>query len=236
MNLSRTQTSLANNDICTGGTFSRPKRNFSKNLDEVHPSPPVIVKKPMSKPITSPKPMKLQVDLSSKSFMHSLITNTPEDVCISVFYNGEFVSSRLFRWNTFNSGQKSEGGHPIVSGRRIGSTAELPWIIKPMSQDVPTTFVSPTLSAAEATWRKINHNLLVEANEWGREGKFGMFRNPVGEYLECLSKLPLPKKAWPLGGEGQSIGVIDVSFSHTSNGVLSPPWQSSRLQSRVLCT
>ncbi|KAL5321621.1 hypothetical protein ACEPPN_009581 [Leptodophora sp. 'Broadleaf-Isolate-01'] len=186
---------------------ARPKRNLKETPRPFQP--PVIAKKPMSKPITSPKPIKLQVDLSNKSFMHSLITNIPEDVSVNVFYNGEFVSSRVFRWNTFNSGQKSEGGHPTVSGRRIGTTLEVPWIIKPVSQEVPTSFVSPTMSAAEVTWGKINQNLLVEADEWGRDGKFDMFRNPVGEYLECLSKLSIPKKAWPLSGSSPNIGVID---------------------------
>lgn len=125
------------------------------------------------------------------------------------------MSSRIFRWNTFNSGQKSEGGHPTVSGRRVGTTLEVPWIIMPISQDVPTSFALPNLSIAEATWGKINQNLLVEADEWGRDGKFDMFRNPVGEYLEYLSKMPIPKKTWPLGGGRPTIGVIDVSFSFT---------------------
>lgn len=200
------------NIVYTDNASARPKRNLKETPRPFQP--PVIAKKPMSKPITSPKPIKLQVDLSNKSFMHSLITNIPEDVSVNVFYNGEFVSSRVFRWNTFNSGQKSEGGHPTVSGRRIGTTLEVPWIIKPVSQEVPTSFVSPTMSAAEVTWGKINQNLLVEADEWGRDGKFDMFRNPVGEYLECLSKLSIPKKAWPLSGSSPNIGVIDVSFSH----------------------
>ncbi|KAG4430001.1 hypothetical protein IFR05_014512 [Cadophora sp. M221] len=195
-------------NIGARNTSSRPKRNVKETPRPFQP--PVIAKKPMSKPITSPKPIKLQVDLSNKSFMHSLITNIPEDVSISVFYNGEFVSSRVFRWNTFNSGQKSEGGHPTVSGRRIGTNLEVPWIIKSMSQEAPTSFISPTMSTTEATWGKINQNLLVEADEWGRDGKFDMFRNPVGEYLEYLSKMSIPKKAWPLGGSDLNIGVIDV--------------------------
>ena len=69
------------------------------------------------------------------------------------------------------------------------------------------------MTAAEARWAKINQNLLREADEWGKDGKFDMFRNPLGEYLEALSKTSMPKKARPLGDGGLDIGVIDVSTS-----------------------
>lgn len=173
-------------------------------------NPPVTVKNGIQKPITSPKALKLQIDLSKESFIHSIVTNTPEDICISVFYNGEFVYSRVFRWNTFNSGQKAEGGHPAVSGRRVGTTVEVPFIINPMPHDVPTGSASHSMCAAEVRWAKINQKLLREADEWGRDGKFNMFRNPLGEYLEALSKTSVPKKAWHLGDSGLNIGVIDV--------------------------
>ena len=186
-------------------------------------APPILVKKAIRKPITSPKALKLQIDLSKESFMHSIVTNNPEDICISVLYNGEFVYSRVFRWNTFNSGQKTEGGHPAISGRRVGTTVEVPWIINPMSQNAPADFVSHSMTAAEARWAKINQNLLREADEWGRDGKFDMFRNPLGEYLEALSKTSMPKKAWPLGDGGLNIGVIDVSTSRQMP--VSPSWE-----------
>ena len=182
----------------------KPRRLFA---------PPILVKQAIRKPITSPKALKLQVDLSKESFMQSIVTNNPEDICISVFYNGEFMYSRVFRWNTFNSGQKTEGGHPAVSGRRVGTTVEVPWIINPMSQKSSADFASHSMTAAEARWAKINQNLLREADEWGKDGKFDMFRNPLGEYLEALSKTSMPKKARPLGDGGLDIGVIDVSTS-----------------------
>ncbi|KAL2071320.1 hypothetical protein VTL71DRAFT_12555 [Oculimacula yallundae] len=188
--------------------YSRPTKNSNKPQSSFKPLG--LGNKAMSKPITRPKPLKLQIDLSNKSFMPSLITNLPEDICFSVFYNGEFMYSKVFRWSTYNSGQKSESGHPTVSGRRIGTSVEVPWVIKPMSQNEPSSHVSPSVSTAETTWGKISQSLLAEADEWGREGKFDMFRNPVGEYLEYLSKLPIPKKASPLRAPGLNIGVMDV--------------------------
>ncbi|KAK0104057.1 hypothetical protein ONS96_005159 [Cadophora gregata f. sp. sojae] len=180
---------------------SKPRRLFV---------PPILTKNAIRKPITSPKALKLQIDLSKESFMHSIVTKTPEDICISVFYNGEFVYSRVFRWNTFNSGQKTEGGHPSVSGRRVGNTLEVPWILNPMPHGVANDYESQSMATAEARFAKINQNLLNEADEWGRDGKFDMFRNPLGEYLEALSETSIPKKAWLLGDSGVNIGVIDV--------------------------
>ncbi|CZS88087.1 uncharacterized protein RCO7_01056 [Rhynchosporium graminicola] len=193
------------------GAASAPSRS-TKNSNKIRSlmKPLISNNKAISKPITSPKPIKLQIDLSTRSFMPSLISNVPEDVCVSVFYNGEFTYSKIFRWSTFSSGQKAECGHPTISGRRIGTTIEIPWVIKPMPQNVKLSVIEKHLLTAGATWDKIGQSLLAEADKWGRDGKFDMFRNPVGEYLESLSKLPIPKRAWPLGAKGLSIGVVDV--------------------------
>ena len=40
------------------------------------------------KPITSPKPITVIVDLSRKSFMTSLFAKQRQELCITIYYNG----------------------------------------------------------------------------------------------------------------------------------------------------
>jgi hypothetical protein len=61
----------------------------------------------------------------------------------------------------------------------------------------------------EERWNKTNRMLLAEADEWGQ---YGIFRSPMGEYLEELSKRPIPESARNLR-DGDGAGIIDVVYS-----------------------
>ncbi|KAK6583135.1 hypothetical protein PZA11_004211 [Diplocarpon coronariae] len=256
---------------------SKKKRGSTRR----HWVPPILAQGSIPKPILAPKPIKLQVDFTPKSFFRSLATNEPEDVCVSVFYNGEFAYSKIFRAKTLRS--ISDDAHPTIAGRRVAANLEVPWTVSPLnivhqetkqeddnlggstspsldtalnetmelkSPQVPkkdnlgvrdarnmtgeemklnlgalfrgdqlasesssTTPVIPAISKAESRWSEINQSLLVEADEWGREGIDDIFRTPVGEYLEEISKLPFPKNAKSPEANSRNIGVMDVSVN-----------------------
>ncbi|PBP20129.1 SET domain protein, partial [Diplocarpon rosae] len=102
-----------------------------KGSNRRHWVPPILVQDSIAKPITAPKPIKLQIDFTNKSFFRSLATNEPEDVCVSVFYNGEFTYSKVFRAKTLRS--ISDDAHPTIAGRRVAVNLEVPWVVSPIN-------------------------------------------------------------------------------------------------------
>ncbi|KAI9055523.1 hypothetical protein LZ554_000471 [Drepanopeziza brunnea f. sp. 'monogermtubi'] len=70
-----------------------------------------------------------------------------------------------------------------------------------------------SISSAESRWYEINQSLLTEAEKWGRDGEFDVFRDPVGEYLFELSKLKFPNNAKLADANSRNIGVMDVVIS-----------------------
>jgi hypothetical protein len=160
------------------------------------------------KPITSATPLKIQVELSRKSHLKSLCTNQRLDLCVSVFINGDFQNSRVLRLGT-----RAEEKHQTFGGRRIDTYLEAPWVVLPMSQiDAPfPDKPNYTRSSFEDRWGEVNLLLLKEADQWGRTGKYDMFRNPVGEYLAELSKKPVPESMKNKDRTTCKAGIIDVS-------------------------
>ncbi len=237
---------------------------------------PKTVNEALPKPITTPKPLKIRIDCTNKSFFRSLVNKQPEDICANIFYNGEFVFSKVLRSKTCRSAH--EDGHPEISGRRVGVGLEVPWIILPIDTEremhnkekekytgdaTPSLAVAPNcaapnafkeltveeaaklpdeerggymkalfaslkdsvsnsplsppinrgISKARSRWDEINQSLLVEADQWGRDGSYDMFRTAVGEYLVELSKVPFPQNGRLPSANGLNIGVMDVSNS-----------------------
>ena len=159
------------------------------------------------KPITSPKPLAITVDLSRKSFMPSLLTNQRQELCITVYYNGELTQSRLLRANTFGSnlGPVNDEKCQFYSGRRIDSFIEIPWIVRPYPMSISQEAEIKALGFQER-WNRVNKMLMAEADEWGR---YGRLRSPMGEYLEEISKRGVPEGARNLSNESGA-GIIDV--------------------------
>jgi len=160
------------------------------------------------KPIMSPKPIKVQIDFSQKSFPPSLENREKEDICVNIFYNGELTHSRLFRALTIRSSTLDEK-QPSFSGRRVDTSIEVPWVILPLSQEQDRSEAHEHLSFEER-WNKVNCFLLQEAGKWGTDGKFDTFRTPMGEYLEELAKKPVPESMKDKGMVGAKAGIIDV--------------------------
>jgi hypothetical protein len=167
---------------------------------------PQLVQDIVSKPITTAIPVMVELSLSKNSFMESIITNDAQDICVNVFFNGQFASSRVFRSHT------AEQKDQFFGGRRIDTHLEVPWVILPATNDNTSPLEkSHESSSFEDRWDKVNQLLLQEAHEWGRAGKYKMFRSPVGEYLAELSKKPVPQNMKNGSTVGRQGGIIDVS-------------------------
>ncbi len=161
------------------------------------------------KPITNATPLKIQVELSRKSHLRSLCTNQRLDLCVSIFINGDFQNSRVLRIGTRTEENQTFGG------RRIDTYLEAPWVVLPMSgidDPLPDKPHCARLSF-ESRWGEVNQLLLKEADQWGRTGKYDMFRNPVGEYLAELSKKQVPETMKNKDRTTCKAGIIDVSNS-----------------------
>jgi len=143
--------------------------------------------------------------------MKSINTNDDQDICISIFFNGQFTCSRVVRSRTALSFAAERMVQPF-GGRRVDSNLEVPWVILPLTQD--ETSASENLqenSSFADRWDKVNQLLLQEADQWGRTGKYGMFRSPVGEYLAELAKRDIPETMETRGTVSSKAGIIDVS-------------------------
>ncbi len=159
----------------------------------------------LTKPIVKPIPIKIQLSMSMSTFMKSINDNEPEDICVNIFFNGEFTHSNIYRANTLRRSTADEK-RPSFSGRRVASTLEVPWVILPQIQ------VSKEQTSAEV-WHAVNALLSIEANEWGMETNSTEIRTPMGAYLASLSELEIPNDI-----KGGGIGIIDVSyFFHLSS-------------------
>jgi hypothetical protein len=163
--------------------------------------------------VTVPKPIEVVVKLSDKSFLSPILGDEAGryDICINVFYNGEFNASQVIKYNTWAANESKS--YMNFGGRRIETCHELPWMITTKSEDVHSSLglidLSPTNLTPVERWNKLTEMLLSEANEWGRDER-GQ-RYPTGEYLELLSRKAMPSELnSSLVSTGSAFGVIDI--------------------------
>jgi hypothetical protein len=183
----------------------------------------LIVKQVWESPIGSPIPLKLQFECHRETFQRSinefhfyrqrplknlkaLIKNPGrhQDICITIFYNGELTHSRTVAAEN-SIGSQSKARRVDFSGRRIQYKLEVPWAICQVEKNAPITD-----SSFGERWNEVNQMLATEADKWGRAGKAKLFRSPMGEYLEAMSKLPMPEGARKWNERGGRAGIIDV--------------------------
>ncbi|KUJ18064.1 uncharacterized protein LY89DRAFT_36448 [Mollisia scopiformis] len=172
------------------------------------PTKPVLTKDSVQKPIKKSIPVKVQCQFSRKSFPRSLDSINVQDFSINIFYNGEFVMSKTYRAETVRAATAAEK-QPNYSGRRLPHGKECPFMVLPLLEGKNKSD-GPVETNVCSRWNKINETLLVEADQWGRAGKYGVFRSPIGEYLEDLSKLAMPEGMAKKNNGGRNIGIIDV--------------------------
>ncbi|CZR53310.1 uncharacterized protein PAC_03188 [Phialocephala subalpina] len=186
------------------------------------PEKPITTKNGFIKPLDTPIPIKIQIQFSQKSFLRSFNTELQQDICINIFYNGEFVFSRSYRAETQKATTAAEKS-PNFSGRRVEFRKEVPFVVAPLFKSSRRR----TPTDIEGQWNRINELLLAEADEWGRTGKYNMFRSPVGEYLEDLSNLAMPEDMTKMREGGRNIGIIDVVVALGRTKVLGTGGSSS---------
>jgi hypothetical protein len=183
-----------------------------------------IIKQVWESPIGLPIPLKLQFEYHRETFQRSInelqtelrqrprknleaLNKDPgkhQDICINIFYNGELTHSRILVHKDA-LGSHGTDGRVDFSGRRIHRDLEVPWAILQVEKNAPITD-----SSFEERWNEVNQMLSTEAEEWGRAGKTKLFRSPMGEYLEAMSKLPMPEGARKWNERGGRAGIIDV--------------------------
>jgi hypothetical protein len=180
----------------------------------------LIIKQVWTSPIKLPIPLKLQFEYHRETFQRSINElrqrprknlealnkdpGTHQDICINIFYNGELTHSRIVVYKDA-LGSRGKDRRVDFSGRQIHRLLEVPWAILQVEKNAPITD-----SSFEERWNEVNQMLATEADEWGRAGKTKLFRSPMGEYLEAMSKLPMPEGARKWNERGGRAGIIDV--------------------------
>lgn len=160
-----------------------------------------------------PKPVEVVVKLSEKSFINPIFGAEADryDICINVFYNGEFSASQVIKYSAWAANDSKI--YVNLGGRRIGTCHELPWMIstKPENAHISLSPINKHAMALRPVdrWNKLTEMLLLEANEWGRDERG--YRLLTGEFLELLSRKTMPSELdSPLVSTGCDFGVIDV--------------------------
>jgi len=180
----------------------------------------LTIKQVWESPIGLPIPLKLQFEYRRETFQRSINElrqrprknlealnkdpGTHQDICINIFYNGELTHSRIVVYKDA-LGSRGKDRRVDFSGRRIHRLLEVPWAILHVEKNAPITD-----SSFEERWNEVNGMLATEADEWGRAGKTKLFRSPMGEYLEAMSKLPMPEGTRKWNERGGRAGIIDV--------------------------
>lgn len=157
----------------------------------------------------------VNVALSKASFVRSSdAVAKPQDICISIFFNGEFTDSRIVS-NRVLSGTPDplELSH-VFSGRRVDRTSERRWVLVPSGQNPDGSLRSSRRTKLASTtagerWASIGKALEEEAEQWGKSEQGE--RSTVSEYLAGLAKVQMPADIELIQtATGQKYGVVDV--------------------------
>lgn len=150
--------------------------------------------------------------------MKSVLSDKVEEICVNIFYNGELTHSRI-QYKASQPVSHREHVSIHFAGHRLDTYSEVPWLVAPQAR------TSDGLSRGnkgkdkacglEDVWNNVNSLISSEADKWGRYGKF---RTPMSEYLNSLSKIPVPIPTEGLKDANGRPGIIDVSSrSHYSD-------------------
>ena len=143
----------------------------------------------------------------------TILTN---DLKIEVFFNGQFIDSRIINHNQFScSGTRGMKARIVrFTGQKISRMIEKPWVF--VSPDHRGNTTQDSFSQHDRTededvslrWTAVSDRLLAEADEIGRDVQGD--RPIIGDYLQGLALLPLPSEIKNLRTRGAGFGVIDV--------------------------
>ena len=136
------------------------------------------------------------------------------DVKIDVYFNGALCGSqyvpRRYSGDTFGMTE-----HIVrFTGRRIGRLIEKPWVLVPSGQNPDGSLRAyrrgkVAYAGAEQRWSDVSDALMVEADEMGRDA-WGE-RPVIGEYLESLAQLSMPREVEDMQKAGSlKFGILDA--------------------------
>ena len=100
------------------------------------------------------------------------------------------------------------------TGRRIGRLIEKPWVLVPSGQNPDGSLRAyrrgkVAYPGAEQRWSDVSDALMVEADEMGRDA-WGE-RPVIGEYLESLAQLSMPREVEDMQKAGSlKFGILDA--------------------------
>jgi hypothetical protein len=166
---------------------------------------------------TTTLPLALEISLSERSFLSVLSRkdNVPWDLCINVFYNGEFCSSKILSHRTLaSSGVHQKTIH--FDGKRAFGRGEAVWALDRASGDgqgIPGTY------CASARWELLSKMLRDEAEAWGTDEQG--HRCPTREFLDKLAQISIPEEVIHRansGKKGIGIGCLDVLITFGVSG------------------
>ena len=181
-------------------------------------SPATIEANPKYKPPLVPHALCLTVFLSNSSFVRTkdMVTTRTEinDVKIDVYFNGALCGSHYVPRRY--SGEAYTMTEHIVrfTGRRIGRLIEKPWVIVPSGQNPDGGLREPRRGkvayiGAQQRWNDISDALLAEADKIGQDDRGK--RPVIGEYLESVAELSMPKEVEDMQrAGGPKFGLLDV--------------------------
>lgn len=208
-----------------GGGFGTGKggkasqiRSYTPAYHPAHTPSASMEPNPKYTPPFIPHALCLTVFLSSSSFIRikdkATMRTEMNDVKIDVYYNGALCGSHYVPRRY--SGEAYTMTEHIVrfTGRRIGRLIEKPWVIIPSGQNPDGGLREyrrgkVAYAGAQQRWNDISGSLLTEADRVGldKKGK----RPVIGEYLESLAQLPMPKEVEDMQKAGSpKFGVLDV--------------------------
>lgn len=136
------------------------------------------------------------------------------DVKIDVYFNGALCDSRYVPRRY--SGEAYTMTEHIVrfGGRRIGRLIEKPWVLVPSGQNPDGGLREyrrgkVAYAGTQQRWNDVSDALLAEADKFGRDERGE--RPVIGEYLESLAELSMPKEVEDMQkAGGPKFGVVDV--------------------------
>ena len=189
------------------------------------PSTPVLARTP---PLT-PRSLSLTVNLSKASFLPMPDKSSkPQDILITVFFNGEFVASRLVPTRVVKGVMNLDELTQTFSGRKVDRTTEHKWVLVPPGQNPDGAL--RTLKRSKGAyagsgerWSQISAALLAEAEVWGagKDDDAGVME----QYLKSLALLNMPADVEALQKVGgQKYGIIDIVIA-VGIGKKDPPSQ-----------
>lgn len=174
-------------------------------------------RRPHAQQESKPQALCLTVQLSKRSFLPNPYRGVKKipvfDVKIDIYFNGELCASAYVPER-----HRSESGIAELTqrfgGRRIDRLLERPWTIVPSGQNADGSLREHKSSqggyvGAQQRWSAISELLKAEAEKGGRN-KWGDL-SVLGDYLQNLSKLEMPKEVEELQKPGgANYGIIDV--------------------------